>query len=123
MVTEFTDAVWPPGAAVASGFPALEVTAQEPAEDGFIAGTGLTLDPQHHPDKPKSVGTYESGFPDEYAFQDWLYRLECLTEDESSLTAGEHVSGPAADAYRARSPRQTASSPAAYSRTSTKPWT
>ncbi|WP_329309746.1 hypothetical protein [Streptomyces sp. NBC_01262] len=48
------------------------------------------------------AGTYESGFPDEYAFQDWLYRIECLAEDESALAAGEHVSGPAADAYRSR---------------------
>ncbi|MFI9193006.1 hypothetical protein ACIG0A_27390 [Streptomyces californicus] len=48
------------------------------------------------------AGTYESGFPDEYAFQDWLYRLECLAEDEAALAAGEHVSGPAASAYRTR---------------------
>ncbi|OIJ85071.1 hypothetical protein BIV25_45030 [Streptomyces sp. MUSC 14] len=48
------------------------------------------------------AGTYESGFPDEYAFEDWLYRLECLADDEQALTSGEHVSGPAADAYRYR---------------------
>ncbi|MFF1717216.1 hypothetical protein [Streptomyces sp. NPDC058268] len=48
------------------------------------------------------AGTYESGFPDEYAFEDWLYRLECLAADEQALTAGEHVSGPAADTYRYR---------------------
>lgn len=48
------------------------------------------------------AGSYESGFPDEYAFQEWLYRLECLAEDEAALAAGEHVSGPAAGAYRQR---------------------
>ncbi|MER6282463.1 hypothetical protein [Streptomyces sviceus] len=48
------------------------------------------------------AGSYESGFPDEYAFQDWLYRLECFAEDEAALAEGEHVSGPAAEAYRTR---------------------
>jgi hypothetical protein len=48
------------------------------------------------------AGSYESGFPDEYAFEDWLFRLEGLAEDEKALAAGEHVSGPAASAYRYR---------------------
>ncbi len=48
------------------------------------------------------AGSYESGFPDEYAFEDWLFRLEGLAEDEEALAAGEHVSGPAADTYRYR---------------------
>ncbi|WP_248511465.1 hypothetical protein [Streptomyces sp. D2-8] len=48
------------------------------------------------------AGSYESGFPDEYAFEDWLYRIEVLAEDEEALRNGEHVSGPAADAYRQR---------------------
>ncbi|MFE3661101.1 hypothetical protein [Streptomyces sp. NPDC059165] len=48
------------------------------------------------------AGSYESGFPDEYAFEDWLFRLEGLTEDEQALAQGEYVSGPAADAYRYR---------------------
>ena len=48
------------------------------------------------------AGSYESGFPDEYAFEDWLFRLEGLAEDEKALAAGEHVSGPAAGAYRYR---------------------
>lgn len=48
------------------------------------------------------AGTFESGFPDEYAFEDWLFRLEGLAEDEQALAAGEHVSGPAADTYRYR---------------------
>lgn len=48
------------------------------------------------------AGSYESGFPDEYAFEDWLFRLEGLAEDEQALAAGESVSGPAADAYRYR---------------------
>lgn len=50
----------------------------------------------------RQVGSYESGFPDEYAFEDWLYRLEGLAEDEEALADGEHVSGPAASAYRYR---------------------
>lgn len=48
------------------------------------------------------AGSYESGFPDEYAFEDWLFRLEGLAEDEKALVGGEHVSGPADDAYRYR---------------------
>ncbi|MFF7143021.1 hypothetical protein ACFZB5_17545 [Streptomyces nodosus] len=48
------------------------------------------------------AGSYESGFPDEYAFEDWLYRIEILAEDARALDEGEHVSGPAADAYRQR---------------------
>lgn len=48
------------------------------------------------------AGSYESGFPDEYAFEDWLYRLEILADDVQALEDGEHVSGPAADAYRHR---------------------
>ncbi|MDQ0798241.1 hypothetical protein [Streptomyces sp. B1I3] len=48
------------------------------------------------------AGSYESGFPDEYAFEDWLYRLEILAEDAQAIEDGEHVSGPAADAYRHR---------------------
>jgi hypothetical protein len=35
------------------------------------------------------LGSYESGFPDEYAFEDWLFRLEGLAEDEQTLAAGE----------------------------------
>ncbi len=48
------------------------------------------------------AGSYDSGFPDEYAFEDWLYRLEVLSEDVEALDEGEHVSGPAVDAYRHR---------------------
>ncbi|MFE4758721.1 hypothetical protein ACFRIB_52765 [Streptomyces mirabilis] len=48
------------------------------------------------------AGSYESGFPEEYAFEDWLYRLEILADDAQALDDGEHVSGPAADAYRHR---------------------
>jgi hypothetical protein len=48
------------------------------------------------------AGTYDSGFPDERAFEDWLHRVERLTDDHQRLVAGEHVSGPAADTYRHR---------------------
>ncbi|KOT79129.1 hypothetical protein ADK70_32000 [Streptomyces rimosus subsp. pseudoverticillatus] len=50
------------------------------------------------------AGSYASGFPDEYAFEDWLYRIECLAEDADALSDGEHVSGPAAVLYRQRVP-------------------
>jgi integrase len=48
------------------------------------------------------AGDYNSGFPDEYAFEDFLARMEELAADEQALVAGEHVSGPAAHIYRAR---------------------
>lgn len=47
-------------------------------------------------------GTYASGFPDELAMEEWLARLDDLHDAEQKLHDGEHVSGPAADAYRAR---------------------
>ena len=47
-------------------------------------------------------GSYQSGFPDEKAFEDWLYRLELLSDDYDNLRSGEHVSGPAASVYRSR---------------------
>jgi hypothetical protein len=47
-------------------------------------------------------GSYDSGFPDEQAFEDWLYRLEQLTGDHRLLLDGEGVSGPAAEVYRQR---------------------
>lgn len=47
-------------------------------------------------------GNYASGFPDEMAFEQWLARLDELDTADRSLTAGSHVSGPAADAYRDR---------------------
>ncbi len=46
--------------------------------------------------------TYDSGFPDEHAYEDWLSRLDDLADNHRQLTAGEHVSGPAADTYRHR---------------------
>lgn len=48
------------------------------------------------------AGNYASGFPDDLAFERWLARLEDLEEADRRLKAGEHVSGPAADAYRSR---------------------
>lgn len=47
-------------------------------------------------------GAYDSGFPDAHAFEDWLFRLERLSEDHQQLLDGEHVSGPAADTYQHR---------------------
>jgi hypothetical protein len=37
-----------------------------------------------------------------HAFETWLLRLEQLADDAQRLDDGEHVSGPAADAYRQR---------------------
>lgn len=48
------------------------------------------------------AGTYASGFPDDLAFEEWLVRLETLSEAHDQLASGEHVSGPAADTYRRR---------------------
>jgi integrase len=48
------------------------------------------------------AGSYASGFPDERAFEDWLARLDRLGDDARRLDGGEHVSGPAAEPYRAR---------------------
>ncbi|WP_331758146.1 site-specific integrase (plasmid) [Nocardia sp. NBC_01377] len=47
-------------------------------------------------------GNYASGFPDDLAFERWLARLDELDEAERRLSAGEHISGPAADGYRSR---------------------
>jgi hypothetical protein len=47
-------------------------------------------------------GSYDSGFPDEHAYEDWLFRLERLADDHERLTAGEQVSGPATATYRHR---------------------
>ncbi|SKH61826.1 phage integrase family protein [Mycobacteroides abscessus subsp. massiliense] len=44
-------------------------------------------------------GTYDSGFPDERAFEEWLMQLENLADDHQRLQDGEHVSGPAAQTY------------------------
>lgn len=48
------------------------------------------------------AGTYASGFPDDLAFEELLARLDMLADSHEHLTAGEHVSGPAADQYRHR---------------------
>lgn len=48
------------------------------------------------------AGTYDSGFPDEHAYEDWLSRLDALADNHQRLTDGEHVTGPAADTYRHR---------------------
>jgi integrase len=47
-------------------------------------------------------GSYASGFPDDLAFEEWLERIDRLTDAHERLNNGEHVSGPAADEYRAR---------------------
>jgi hypothetical protein len=47
-------------------------------------------------------GTYESGFPDELSFEQWLHHIDQLVEADQRLTSGAHVSGPAADTYRQR---------------------
>jgi len=47
-------------------------------------------------------GTYASGFPDDLAFETWLTRLDELDTADQRLRDGEHVSGPAAEAYTGR---------------------
>ncbi|MFE5501277.1 hypothetical protein ACFQ73_01840 [Amycolatopsis japonica] len=48
------------------------------------------------------AGRADAGFLDEITFEEFLLRAETLHEDYRRLRHGEHVSGPAADAYRAR---------------------
>jgi hypothetical protein len=48
------------------------------------------------------AGTYDSGFPDDLAFEEWLHRLDTLADAHARLQHGEHVSGPAGDTYRHR---------------------
>lgn len=48
------------------------------------------------------AGNYASGFPDDLAFERWLARLDELDDADRRLHQGDHVSGPAADAYRSR---------------------
>ncbi|MFE5592296.1 hypothetical protein [Streptomyces sp. NPDC056549] len=69
------------------------------------------------------AGSYDSGFPDEYAFEDWLYRLEILSEDAEVFDEGEHVSGAAADACPTASPAPTASLPDTSSPATSRPAT
>lgn len=47
-------------------------------------------------------GSYESGFPDELSFEQWLHHIDQLVEADQHLTDGEHVSGPAAAIYKQR---------------------
>lgn len=42
------------------------------------------------------------GFPNEVAFEQWLHRADQLLDADRRLNEGEHVSGPAADAYQQR---------------------
>lgn len=48
------------------------------------------------------AGSYTSGFPDDLVFEEWLARLDTLSDAHDRLEHGEQVSGPAADAYRHR---------------------
>jgi integrase len=48
------------------------------------------------------AGSYDSGFPDDLVFEEWLTRLDDLAEAHHRLRDGEHVSGPAAERYRQR---------------------
>lgn len=48
------------------------------------------------------AGDCQSGFPDDYAYEDFLARIEQIAEDETALNEGERVSGPAAATYRHR---------------------
>ncbi|WP_220135697.1 hypothetical protein [Nocardia gipuzkoensis] len=48
------------------------------------------------------AGSYDSGFPDDLVFEEWLTRLDALGDAHQRLRDGEHVSGPAAELYRQR---------------------
>ena len=48
------------------------------------------------------AGGADSGFVDDITFEQFLHRAETVHDDSQRLESGEHVSGPAADDYRAR---------------------
>jgi hypothetical protein len=48
------------------------------------------------------AGGADSGFLDDITFERFLHRAEIIHDDSHRLELGEHVSGPAADEYRAR---------------------
>ena len=48
------------------------------------------------------AGGADSGFLDDITFEQFLHRAEIIHDDAQRLVGGEHVSGPAADEYRAR---------------------
>jgi hypothetical protein len=48
------------------------------------------------------AGGADSGFFDDITFEQFLHRAEILHDDAQRLAGGEHVSGPAAEEYRAR---------------------
>ncbi|WP_236728619.1 integrase [Mycolicibacterium obuense] len=48
------------------------------------------------------AGGADSGFLDDITFEQFLHRAETIHDDHHRLERGEHVSGPAADEYRAR---------------------
>lgn len=47
-------------------------------------------------------GGADAGFLDDITFEQFLHRAEIIHDDAQRLERGEHVSGPAADEYRAR---------------------
>jgi hypothetical protein len=48
------------------------------------------------------AGGADSGFLDDITFEQFLHRAEIIHDDSQRLQRAEHVSGPAADEYRAR---------------------
>ena len=48
------------------------------------------------------AGGADAGFLDDITFERFLHRAEIIHDDSQRLECGEHVSGPAADEYRAR---------------------
>ncbi|MEQ4721419.1 hypothetical protein [Nonomuraea sp. B19D2] len=48
------------------------------------------------------AGRADAGFLDEISFEQFLLRAETIHDDHQHLLQSEHVSGPAADTYRAR---------------------
>ncbi len=48
------------------------------------------------------AGGADAGFLDDITFEQFLHRAEIIHDDSQRLECGEHVSGPAADEYRAR---------------------
>lgn len=67
-----------------------------------LAACGLQYGHIHSRVTQGYAGTYEAGFLDDVAFEDWLERLDRLSAADQELSAGGAVSGPAAQKYIGR---------------------
>jgi hypothetical protein len=67
-----------------------------------LAACGIQYGHLHSRVTQGYAGTYEAGFVDDVAFEDWLERLDRLSAADEELGSGGAISGPAANEYRRR---------------------